>query len=169
MRMDTRSGRAIVRLGALGCGIAALVALLLLPPAPAGPVVISVHNAGPDPVLVDARWWAGPVGVDGPIVRRIQPRSSLDITRASRRGEICVRVIETRSRRVLAGKLPDAGALGDSARVVVRRGDDGAPRPDLAVPCSPHLERDRVLVALGRSFEPGRPDRIRRERLIKRY
>jgi len=154
----------------LAAGIAGMAALLLLPkPDWPAPVVILVHNPGPDSVLVDTRWWGGPVGVDGPVARVVAAGSTLRVARGTPNTEICVRVIDTRSREVSARVLPEPANAGDSMFVSVIQQSHDAPRPDLTGPCSPRLETDRVLVDLGRFFDPREPDRIRRERIIRRY
>lgn len=149
--------------------IAVFALLLILPRTELpDPVVVVAVNPGPDTVLVDARWWGGPVGIQGPIARRIGPESRTVLFRARVRADVCVRVIEPRSRRLAAGLVADTLQNGDTVEVVVAQPLSGEPRPGLVEACPQRLEGDRVRVATGRYFNPDEPDRMRRERFIRR-
>lgn len=149
--------------------IAVFALLLILPRTELpDPVVVVAVNPGPDTVLVDARWWGGPVGIQGPIARLIGPESRTVLFRARVRADVCVRVIEPRSRRLAAGLVADTLQNGDTVEVVVAEPLSGEPRPGLVEACPQRLEGDRVRVATGRYFNPDEPDRMRRERFIRR-
>lgn len=151
-------------------GVTLLTLLVVLPLRDAAsPKAILVLNSGPEPVLIDARWWGGPTGLDGSIAALVEPESTAVMFRAGSRSDICVRVIEPRSGRVRAGLVTGDSQNGDTVQVTVGGTHGGSPHLQLTDPCPPRLENDRVRVALGRYFEPGAPDRIRRERVINRY
>lgn len=177
--LDRRPGRGIGRETAraravlvfLGSILALAWLLFALPRnRPPEPITIVVLNSSTDPVLVDARWWAGHLGVDGPIVRSLEPDSTAVVHRAdARRKDICVRVIDPSSHRVSGQLVTDIVGAGDTIQIVVAGPFHDAPRYPAADSCPRSLQDDRVRVAIGRYFDPTEPDRIRRERLIRRF
>ena len=133
------------------------------------PIVLELRNEGPDSVLVDARWLDLSSGIDGPLVRVLPARQSTTLLRW-RRDDICVRVIDPATGRVASGLLTLAAVDdGDTLRVSVRGSTGAPPLPQLPDSCPPDLADHRVRVAPGRYFDPGNPEQIRREPLIRLY
>lgn len=163
---DHRWGRPLLAIAA-AAGLFWLV--VILPRAtPPEPVAVRVVNTGPVPVLVDARWWGGNIGIDGPVAMWVGPESATVLTRADGRKDICVRVVDRGSGRIVAWLVPPAGRDADTLDVeVAGAGADGVASMHRA--CPSHLQEHRVRVAAGRYFDPGDPASIRRERMIRRF
>lgn len=164
-RIDHTRANAIIAAAALV--IVVIAFWVLRPPWP--PLqVVRVVNPGPDSVLVDARWWGGATGVDGPIARMLPPDSATTIVRASGDSQICLRVVNPRSHRVSSGLIPDLTRDGDTLVVMAAQPLTEAPGPQFTDPCPAMLGENRFRLAMGRYFHPQDPERIRRERILRR-
>jgi hypothetical protein len=161
------SGR-VLRYAVAALGLS-LVALPLLRSAePHRQVAVLVRNEASDTVLVDARWWAGPVGLAGPVAVRLRPRAETLILHPGYPREVCIRVIDPHTGRVGSG-LVASDVADDTVRVVVHQSSLEPPVAVFAAPCPPWLGDDRVWIGLDRYLDLHDPQRIRRDRLIRRY
>lgn len=124
-----------------------------------------IQNALDDSVLVDVRWKERSGQIEGPIARALSPDARGDFGIRNDRA-FCIRVIHPVAGGVRAVRLqPTRGAIQSVIRLDAQILDRS---PASSARCEPDLEQDRVRVAVGRYFEPDRPDRIRRERLLWR-
>lgn len=163
------AGRALLVLAAVA--VAAFIVSSRWVPDPSAIVVM---NEGDSAVLVDLRSWGGVSGVGGPLARVIEPESSAVLYRPVGKGEVCLRVFEPASRQIATGLLPAAagsrgGGGGDTVYLIAQNRERQQLRPLLPDPCPRHLAAHRVRIAPGRYFDPGMPNEIRRERLIRRF
>jgi hypothetical protein len=130
--------------------------------------MVSVVNETTRSVQVDARWWYGEFGVEGPIVRNVPP-GGVTMLHSRGVGGICVRMIH-RSHRLVGGGFVMAPTRGDTSRVAIRDGaGGGSPVLEPGRACPPELMEHRVRLGSGRYFDPADPGTIRRERILRPF
>ena len=167
-RVDLPGGAGPWLAGAIALGSAILLGSLGSRVSWPEPVVVRVANETPRSVLVDARWWYGELGVEGPIVRDV-PAGGVTMLHARRVDGICVRVIH-RSHRHVAGVFLEAPLRGDTVRAAIRdRAGEGGPVLEPGPACPPELLEHRVRLGSGRYFDPADPETVGRERVLRRF
>lgn len=125
---------------------------------------IHLESALEEPVLVDVRFVIRHGEVEGPIARTLEPDSNFGFHVPGGR-EACLRIIDPGSGRVTALHLP--GGAGTRMTLRLHRAALESQVADSGR-CTAELRGHRVRIAHGRYFDPERPDRIRRERLLRR-
>lgn len=126
---------------------------------------LTVESGLNERVLVDVRLRTPSGQVEGPITQLLVPGSAVTFS-ASPDQPLCVRVITLGDRRVVSFQIEGSEHALTTA---IRLPPSTLERPpaDLAQ-CEPELARHRVRTARGQYFEPDRPERLRRERILSR-